>query len=272
VSAFGMLTRDVAVHGRHVGQFSMHASTNPQRVDKVGIRAALPVVELGVELPVRDTKQVSTWLVGKVSEEVSVGLKAHLFDPSLPLDIAGTFERAKDGSNSSYGVSGGVRVHAVDPTDVFVNFTQRLVTHRNVYNITEDSHVKFITNYVDMAVEASSSVSKGADFAKPPPVNVAAGLSWQLNKNFLAKLHCSTEHGVVSTAVVRNWWLPSVLAAASVGVSTTGEPFCGGRLQLSNTLGEPEYIRGANVGELAPAKWSTVNTTARFDPSRKTDR
>ncbi len=138
-----------------------------------------------------------------------------------------------------------------------------------MYNPLEEGHVKFIANYIDIAVEAASAVSSGAEGTRVAPVCVTAGVSWQPNKNVLTKLHCSTEHGVAGTLAVRNWWDPSVAVAATVGVSPQGTSFVGARLQLSNYQGDTTFMRGRNVDGLAADKWATVRDTGRFDESRK---
>jgi hypothetical protein len=121
--------------------------------------------------------------------------------------------------------------------------------------------VKFIANYIDIAIEGRTRNGKASD--------VLAGVSWQANKNLLTKLHVSTVNGVVVTGVVRNWWVPSVLGSVSGGIDVNGNPFIGGRLQLSNWLTSVEYERGQPVSKLPSTRWLSTEDLGRFNSKNR---
>ncbi len=231
---------------------------------QVGIRADYKGVHAGIETLVPDYKSLqdsssldrlvassSFWMFSRLSKKVSVGLSGRSLSLSLDGDIPNT--------DSRYCVSGEFDLSALG--SVKVGFSQHLVTHRKVYNPFEDRRVKYIANYIDLALEAVST-SSGTG-------SVAAGVSWQPNKNILLKLHASSEKGVLATAALRNWWVPSVLACGSVGVSREGLPVVGARLQLSNWLNRAEYERGKPVSELPVTQWMPIKDGERLGEETK---
>jgi hypothetical protein len=223
----------------------------------VGLRVSSSQVMLGVEFPFPDPEKVSAWMISRPTTDITVGIRGSILKPNEPVEICASLDRKIPNTDSTYCVSSSLTTPS---NEITVGFSQHLVTHRKVYNLFEDKRVKFIANYIDIAIEATSAGSK---------TNVLAGVSWQPNKNILSKVHVSTSEGVVGTIAARNWWLPSVLASASVGVDVEGNPFVGGRLQVSNWLTAVEYEKGRRVSELPTTKWLSVVDNPRFDTSNQ---
>ena len=209
VGGFGMLSYQ---HSRGV----LSAILTQDRV--LGVRAESAHVMMGFD-PNR------AWCIFR-DRGLSLGVS---LDSSARVAGSVSLEKSIPNTDSSYCVS------AKYDEKLTVGFSQHLVTHRKVYNPFED--IKWIANYIDIAVEAVHSDSSTC---------VSAGASWQPNKNFLAKLHASTIQGVLLTLAVRNWWVPNVLGSVSAGLDVTGEPCLGGRIQIANWVSDrPEYHLGS---------------------------
>ena len=242
------------------GKVSMTSSVENSEPQNVGIRLQSEYLLIGTDVPISNPFNVSAWGIARISDELWLGLSGSPLDGRSPFRILGSYEKRIPGTDSSYCVSSSLNM----PTkEVSIGFSQHLVTHRKVYNVFEDKRVKFIANYIDIAVEASSK----PDDSKA--TQVAAGISWQPNKNMLLKLHASTQQGLVGTWAVRNYWVPSVLVAVSGGVDTKGSLFLGGRLQVSNWLSSAEYQRGQPISALPVTKWLNTEDLDRFSPSNR---
>lgn len=244
----------IAILCKHLenSKISVTAALENSEPKSVGCRGESSHMLVGTELPVADPKLMTAWGVGRVSDNLWFGLSGQPLQEKPALEVSGSLEKKIPNTDSSYCVSSNYKVGSKQLT---IGFSQHLVTHRKVYNVFEDKRVKFIANYVDVAVEATT-VPKG-------PTNVLAGVSWQPNKNILVKLHASTEEGVVATGAVRNYWIPSVLLAVSAGIDTKGTPFVGGKLQVSNWLSSAEYHRGRPISTLPATRWLDVNEIDR---------
>ena len=255
ISGYAMLSHDVKG-----GRLSATASADGAAAPMLGLRASSRTVMLGAELPYGLPENVSAWMIGHVGRDVSVGVSGSLFKETAPIELVMSIDKRIPGTDSTYCVSTSIK----SPSKEFcVGFSQHLVTHRKVYNPFEDKRVKFIANYTDLAIEAK---------AIPGKVNsttISAGVSWQPNKNVLTKVHVSTFQGLAATLAVRNWWIPSVLTAVSVGVDAAGKPFVGGRLQVSNWLTAVEYEKGQPVSELPTTRWVSLDEVSRFDSRNK---
>jgi hypothetical protein len=250
LSGFAMISKQL-----EQGRVSFTYSGDSENERKVGLRASSDSFTIGLEVPVHDpVLSAQAWLISRVSPELYVGVSGQpLGSPESPILLAGSFEKRIPGTDSSYCVSS---VYKMPSNELTLGFSQHLVTHRKVYNILEDKRVKFIANYVDIAVEATTHKSGFSD--------VSAGVSWQINKNLLVKLHASTNQGLVSTLAVRNWWIPSVLTSVSAGIDRAGDPFIGGRFQLSNWLTSAEYQKGQPISTLPTTKWVVAADIDRF--------
>lgn len=228
-----------------------------------GFRAHSKSFRFGCEVPKDSPIDTQAWVISRISPSVSIGLQGHPLQtrPDSPYTFSVCLDQQIQDTDSSYTVSASIEYPS---KDVMLGFSQHLVTHRRIYNPLEEKHVKYIANYIDIAVEGRT---KGSD--SNTLHDIAGGVSWQLNKNWMAKLHASTNNGVVLTGVVRNWWVPSVLGSVSLGIDTRGNPYVGGRVQLSNWLTTVEYERGQPVSELPQTKWIGVNDVKRFNSSNE---
>jgi hypothetical protein len=254
LTGFGMVS-----HMSNDVKLSVTGSVENSEPRTLGMRLESPDFLLGAEVPVPHPEKVSVWGITRVLNDFCVGIIAHPLQSNCePLVISGSLEKRIPGTDSTYCVSSTVNIPTKELT---IGFSQHLVTHRKVYNIFEDKRVKFIANYVDIAVEANSKPNS--------TTNVAAGLSWQPNKNMLMKLHASTQEGLISTLAIRNYWVPSVLVALSAGVDLKGNPFLGGRLQVSNWLSSAEYQRGQPISTLPVTKWIVTDEVDRFSNTNK---
>lgn len=253
VTGYAMLSSDF-----DRGRLSFTAGSDGPGNHRVGFRAQSSSFLFGSEVPIADPRKVSAWVISRVSRDFTVGVSGSPLEPSAPVEISMSLDRRVPGTDSTYCISSTIRSPSNELT---VGFSQHLVTHRKVYNIFEDKRVKFIANYIDIAVEATSGPENTAA--------VAAGVSWQPNKNLLAKIHVSTDRGAVATVAVRNWWVPSVLACVSTGVDVSGSPFVGGRFQLSNWLTRVEYQPGQPISELPTTRWMSIEDLSRFSSSNR---
>ena len=253
ITGYAMLSHDV-----ERGRVSLTCASDGQGIQRVGFRGQSSAFLFGTETPVADPRQVSTWMISRIGKDVTVGVSGSPLLPEAPVEISASLDRRVPGTDSTYCLSSTLRSPSNELT---VGFSQHLVTHRKVYNPFEDKRVKFIANYVDIAVEATSGGAKNS-------TAVAAGVSWQPNKNVIAKAHISTHQGLVGTLAVRNWWVPSVLTCVSAGIDAKGTPFLGGRFQLSNWLTRVEYERGQPISQLPSTKWMSIEDVSRFSPSQ----
>ena len=253
VSGYAMLT-----HELDQGRVSVTGSTDPGEDHKVGLRVSTKRIMAGAELPYSTPADVSAWIIARPLPDITLGLMGAFLRPEAPVEMSVSLDKRIANTDSTYCVCSTLRTPS---NELIVGFSQHLVTHRKVYNPFEDKQVKFIANYIDIAVEAKTKVGKSTT----AETDVSAGVSWQPNKNILSKIHVSTIQGVAATLAVRNWWSPSVLASASVGLDTSGNPFVGGRLQVSNWLTAVEYERGQRVSELPTTRWLSVEDVCRFD-------
>jgi hypothetical protein len=248
ITGFAKISRELGL-----GTLSFSGSIQESELRAVGLRHECPHYLLGTDVPVSDPKLFWAWGLGRITDDFWVGVHGQPLGGLSGLTLSGSLEKRIPGTDSSYCVSSSYKMASKELT---MGFSQHLVTHRKVYNIFEDKRVKFIANYVDIALEATSK-----HFAE---TDVAAGVTWQPNKNMLFKLHASTEQGIVGTTAVRNYWLPSVLVAVSAGVDTKGTPFIGGRFQVSNWLSTAEYQRGQPISTLPVTKWLSASDIDRF--------
>ena len=257
VTGFGILSKVI-----EKGKLSLTFARDSDGFKNVGIRGESGSFLMGMEIP-ESVESTHAWMISRLSKEFYVGMSAFPVSAwkniDSPLILKGSLEKRIPGTDSSYCVSSSFNLPSSELT---LGFSQHLVTHRKIYNLLEDKRVKFIANYVDIAVEASSSTSQASNSSGL--TRVAAGVSWQPNKNVLIKLHASTNQGIVSTLAVRNWWLPSALVAVSAGVGVGGTPFIGGRFQLSNWLTSAEYEKGQPISALPTTRWLTTADVDRF--------
>jgi hypothetical protein len=257
VTGFGIVTKLL-----EKSKLSLTFARESDGRKNVGVRGESGSFLMGIEIP-ETVESTHAWMITRFSREFYVGMSAFPVSAwkngDSPIILKGSMEKRIPGTDSSYCVSSSFNVPSNELT---LGFSQHLVTHRKIYNPLEEKRVKFIANYVDIAVEASSSTSKANTSSGLN--RVSAGVSWQPNKNVLIKLHASTNQGVVSTLAVRNWWLPSALVAVSLGVNSGGTPFIGGRFQLSNWLTSAEYEKGQPISALPTTKWLTTADIDRF--------
>ena len=223
-----------------------------------GFRAHMQSFRFGCEVPKDSPIDAQAWIISRLSPSVSVGLQGHPLQTRAdsPYKFSVCLDKQIDNTDSSYTVTASIDYPS---KDVMLGFSQHLVTHRRIYNPLEEKHVKYIANYVDIAVEGRTKGDSNTLH------DIAGGISWQLNKNLMAKMHVSTSNGVAMTGVVRNWWVPSFLASVSLGIDTKGKPFVGGKVQVSNWLSTVEYERGQPVSELPTTKWIAMSDVKRFN-------
>lgn len=245
------------------GKLSLTGVSEGRSDHWIGLRGSGKSLTLGAEIPLSSdyNKRVKAWAMSRIAESVTIGILGTPFPTGDPqIEVSASIDRRIPNSDSSYCVSAKLSNCCLPDPELTVGFTQHLVTHRKVYNPFEDKRVKFIANYVDIAVEATSGG------------RIAGGVSWQPNKNLLSKLHVSTDKGVVVSFAARNWWVPSVLTSASAGLDIKGTPFLGLKLQVSNWLSSVEYSKGQSVSDLPATKWlplenvssSVYNSSNRF--------
>jgi len=215
--------------------------------------------QIGCEVPKDSPIDTQAWIISRLSPNISIGLQGYPLQtkPDSVYKLALCMDKQIENTDSTYSVSASIEYPS---KDVMLGFSQHLVTHRRIYNPLEEKHVKYIANYIDIAVEGRTKGDSNSVIH-----DIAGGVSWQLNKNLMTKLHASTTRGLALTGIVRNWWVPSVLGAVSIGVDTRGNPFIGGRLQISNWLTTVEYERGQPVSELPQTKWIGMNDVKRFN-------
>ena len=204
----------------------------------IGLRCEGNKIFCGLDVPLRVPRDTSTWFVSNVWRNIWIGASLCPLNPEVISSFSASVEKRIPHTDSSYCVSGNVDVSQTGPPQLTVGFSQHLVTHRKVYNPFEEA--RWIANYVDIVLEATGSA-------------VSAGVGWQPNKNFLTKIHVSTDKGVLATLVARNWWIPSVLASVSAGVDNRGQRCVGARLQVSNWAASgPQYQKGVPGNAVAP--------------------
>jgi len=250
VSGFAMLTHQLPDEG---GQISLTALMDDSDNKIVGFRGQSKSMTLGLDIPTNAFDHSKAWVMSRISPSICLGLSGSPFNESLPVQFCVSLDKKIPNTDSSYCVSAAIESPSRDLT---LGFSQHLVTHRKIYNPLEDKRVKYIANYIDIAVEGRTKDGRAGE--------VLAGISWQANKNLLGKVHVSTEHGAVVTGVVRNWWLPSFLASISAGVDIRGIPFIGGRIQVSNWLTTVEYERGQPVSQLPSTRWLSTEEVSKF--------
>ena len=253
VTGYGIISKEF-----HSGRISLTGSILDASKVLVGVRGSSGGLSMGAEGPASDPVEATAWAISRVENMFSVGVKGKPFKADASVEISASIEKKIPNSDSSYAVS-VTMPNLPSSGEVSVGFTQHLVTHRKVYNPFEDKRVKYIANYVDIAVEGTSEGG------------VAGGVSWQPNKNVLTKLHVSTARGAVASLAVRNWWVPSVLASFSAGINAQGSPFLGLKLQLSNWVYSPvQYSTGTSVNDLpARSKWTSVRDLSALDPENR---
>ena len=253
LSGYGIVTRDM---GSDV-QLAVTGSVF-ENMQIFGFRGIWRSLKFGCEIPNRSIPESRAWAIARLSPNISLGLQG---TPLKTYTFSACLDKRIENTDSTYSVVASVDYPS---RDVTLGYSQHLVTHRRIYNPLEEKHVKYICNYIDLAVEG-----KTRGETKTPTNSilheVCGGISWQLNKNLLTKLHASTARGVVLTGVVRNWWVPSVLGSLSIGLDTRGSPYIGGRLQVSNWLSTVEYEKGQPVSELPQTKWISMNEVKRFN-------
>jgi hypothetical protein len=231
---------------------------------KLGVRGSYHQFQAGVDT-IADFSQKSNkvlhspsyWLFTRVSKKVSLGLSGDLANSTRVASIS--LDGDIPNTDSKYCVS--VESDLLVPGSVKVGFSQHLVTHRNVYNIFEEKRVKFIANYIDLALEAETRKNSAG--------SISAGVSWQPNKNILLKLHASSDKGVLGTCCMRNWWVPSALISGSIGADRFGQPTVGMRLQVSNWLSLAEYEKGQPVSSLPTTRWIAAEENNRFSAGNR---
>jgi hypothetical protein len=236
-------------HNSPWGQLSVTGKSDSASGNWLGVRGRSEFLTMGAEVPVSDAMGLRAYAIARIANMFSVGVCGSPLRREEPTEICLSVDRAIPKTDSSYCVSASVQSPSNQLT---VGFTQHLVTHRKVYNPFEDKRVKYIANYVDLAVEADAG-------------NVSGGVSWQPNKNVLTKLHVSTNKGAVASLAVRNWWVPSVLGSVSTGVGVKGNFFIGMRLQVSNWLSLTEYSKGQAVSALPATRWISVEDVSPLD-------
>ena len=170
--------------------------------------------------------------------------------------------RTSGASSNRYSMTMALQADALHATPaVTLGFLQQIVARRKIYNPLEDKRVRFIANYIDMAIEASRRSAGGTD--------LAAGVSWQPNKNLLLKGRVSSAAGVSVTAAVKSWWKPTLTLAGTAGVSNHGV-YAGVQVRLQN-VGEVGFARPETQSSAPEGyRWETVSDDGdRFPESGK---
>jgi hypothetical protein len=209
---------------------------------------------MGIEVPTKAMNDSMAWVMSRLSPSITLGVSGSPLNESLPVLFALSLDKRIPNTDSTYCVSASIESPS---RDMVLGFSQHLVNNRKIYNPLEDKRVKFIANYIDIAVEGRTKNGRASD--------IYAGISWQANKNLMTKLHVSTVNGIVVSGIVRNWWVPSVLTSVSAGIDGRGNPFVGGRLQVSNWLTAVEYERGQPVSQLPKTRWLSTEDISRFN-------
>ena len=121
---------------------------------------------------------------------------------------------------------------------VTLGFHQKIVSARRILNPLENPQATQIANYIDCAFEATHKPSGLTE--------LAAGASWQWNKNWLMKVRLSTCAGISSTIACKSWWNPTLTAAFTGGARWDGL-YAGLMLKLQNT--GDSVFRGVNLND-----------------------